>query len=119
MLAGGGLQLGCDQPVCCAWWHRRARHATETAPDDKAGGRARLRSFAAKPFALLASSFERAILLDANAFFVPPERLLHLHAYRSVGVQLFTDYVRSYHIVDPWLVSSYLGEGRADVEAYA
>ena len=80
----------------------------------------RLRSFAAKPFAMLASSFDAVILVDANAlFFARPERLLSLSSYVSSGVQLFTDYVRSYHIVDPWLVGSYLGSGVSDVAAYA
>ena len=39
----------------------------------------RLRSFAAKAFAMLACSFDVAILVDANAlFFQPPEALLRL-----------------------------------------
>lgn len=79
----------------------------------------RLRSFAVKPFALLAASFETAILLDANAlFFAPPERLLSLASYQATGVQLFNDYVRAYHVLDPWLVASYVGRGAVDVEAY-
>ena len=79
----------------------------------------RLRSFASKPFALLASSFDVAIVVDANAlFFQPPEALLTLSSYSTLGVQLFTDYVHSYQIVDPWVVSDYLGAGLADVEAY-
>ena len=54
----------------------------------------RLRSFASKPFALLASSFDTAIVVDANAlFFQPPEALLSLASYSAHGVQLFTDYV--------------------------
>ena len=79
----------------------------------------RLRSFAAKPFAMLASRFEQVLLIDANAlFFSAPETLLQLRSYRRRGVQLFTDYVRAYHIVDPWLISGYLGSGAADVEEY-
>jgi hypothetical protein len=89
-------------------------------PSIRAAASRRLRSFAAKPFAALAASFDVVLLVDANAlFFAPPERLLTLQSYLASGVQLFTDYVRSYHIVDPWLVSGYLGRGGSDVEAYA
>ena len=82
--------------------------------------RSRLRSFAAKPFALLAASCEQCILLDANAlFFTSPSSLFHLASYKRTGVQLFNDYVQAYRIVEPWFISSYLGEpGLIDVDAY-
>ena len=79
----------------------------------------RLRSFASKPFALLAAACEQCILIDANAlFFAPPESLLQLSSYRRTGVQLFNDYLAAYRVLDPWLISSYLGAGDVDVEAY-
>lgn len=60
-----------------------------------------------------------AILVDANAlFFAPPENLLLLSSFRTRGVQLFNDYVRAYHVLDPWLISSYIGAGAEDVAAY-
>jgi hypothetical protein len=84
-------------------------------PGVRAQASTRLRSFASKPFAMLASTFTTVILVDANAlFFSPPEALLGLESYVAVGVQLFTDYVEAYRIVDPWLVSGYLGHGRED-----
>mmetsp|Transcript_21474 Transcript_21474/g.48365 ORF Transcript_21474/g.48365 Transcript_21474/m.48365 type:complete len:290 (+) Transcript_21474:1405-2274(+) len=38
-------------------------------------------------------------------------------SHRSLGVQLFRDYVRAFHIVDPWLISNYLA-GDNEVAAY-
>ncbi|KAL1511465.1 hypothetical protein AB1Y20_006263 [Prymnesium parvum] len=79
----------------------------------------RLRSFAAKAFALLATTFEHVILMDANVlFFEPPDTLLSLPSFVNSGVQLFNDYVPAFHIVDPWLISSYLGTGRAHIDLY-
>ena len=80
----------------------------------------RLRSFAVKPFALLASSFEVAVLMDANVlFFRPPEVLLRMRSARRLGVQLFRDYVRAFDIVDPWLLSEYLSPGARGVARFA
>ena len=33
-----------------------------------------------------------------------------MQGFASYGVQLFRDYVRSYDIVDPWLLSEYLAQ---------
>ena len=35
-----------------------------------------------------------------------------------IAKQLFRDYVRAYHIVDPWLISSYLA-GPDEVATYS
>ena len=79
----------------------------------------RLRSFACKPFAALASSFDHILLADANAlFFAKPDDLFSLYSYQSAGVQLFADYIRSFRILDPWLITTYLGRGERDLEAY-
>merc|ERR1740139_168868 len=89
-------------------------------PALRAAAATRLRSFAVKPFALLACSFERALLMDANViFFRPPEALFLLRGFRSTGVQLFRDYVRSFDIVDPWVLSEYLAPGAAGARRFA
>jgi hypothetical protein len=85
----------------------------------RAAASTRLRSFAAKPFALLVASFEVVLLLDSNALlFQPPEALLSLPAFRATGVQLFNDYVAAFQIVDPWLLTGYLGSGESAARAY-
>lgn len=48
-----------------------------------------LRTFAFKPFALLLSSFEEALLLDADAFFVQPPRVLFDDPYYQAHGALF------------------------------
>ena len=85
----------------------------------RAAASTRLRSFAAKPFALLVASFEVVLLLDSNALlFQPPDALFSLPAFRATGVQLFNDYVPAFRIVDPWLLTGYLGSGEPAARAY-
>jgi hypothetical protein len=53
-----------------------------------------VRSYAAKLYALLASSFRENIVLDAGAVaFVPPERFFSLPSYRQNHMAIFSDYV--------------------------
>jgi hypothetical protein len=53
-----------------------------------------LRGYAAKVFAVLASPFREAVLLDAGAvLFVDPHTLLGLPSYRQHGLAIFNDYV--------------------------
>ncbi|KAJ2995481.1 hypothetical protein HDV02_000766 [Globomyces sp. JEL0801] len=48
--------------------------------------------FAIKPFALLASSFRHAMLMDADVVFLqPPEKLFDLESYKRTGAFFFHD----------------------------
>ncbi|RKO85619.1 mannosyltransferase putative-domain-containing protein, partial [Blyttiomyces helicus] len=50
------------------------------------------RSWANKPFAMLASSFREMIFIDADAlFFQPPETIFDSQAYRRTGAAFFLD----------------------------
>lgn len=55
-----------------------------------------LRSYAAKPYAVLASSFRENLLFDAGAVpFQMPDTFFDLESYRASGFTIFRDYVPS------------------------
>ena len=90
------------------------------APAVRVAAARRLRSFAIKPFAMLASSFDVVLLIDTNVlFFARPEALFEMPSFKARGVQLFRDYVTAFRVLDPWVVSEYVGDGAAALDAYA
>lgn len=84
----GNVQLR-DLAAALADLHARGLRSVEPLPSPEA-----LRSYAAKVYAVQASSFREALLLDAGALpFVPTERFFALPSYRRHGLALFSDYV--------------------------
>jgi len=59
-----------------------------------------LRGYQTKTLAVLCSSFEEVILMDADAlFFMNPQYLFDIKGYSSHGMVLFKDYVECLHFV--------------------
>ena len=61
----------------------------------------KLKGYRSKPLALLASSFEEAVLMDADALsFRDPESFFEMDCYKKYGMVLFKDYVNCLHYIN-------------------
>lgn len=78
-----------------------------------------LASYAAKPYTVLASSFQENVLFDAGAVpFLDPEMLLSLADYTELGFADFRDYVPSSSHKWDWIPEEFCVDTDAVVEYY-
>lgn len=77
-----------------------------------------LRSFAAKPYGMFASSFRETVLYDAGAIpFIDPALLYSFESYKNDGFMMFRDYVR---IMPSWwgFLNEFSGNLLSDITRY-
>jgi len=78
-----------------------------------------LASYAAKPYAVLASSFQESVLFDAGAVpFKDPESFFDLTDYKTLGFMEFRDYVPSSPHKWDWIPEEFCVDTEAVVDYY-